>query len=151
MLILPHPYPHPSSSSSFLILSVDNVVLNGTRHLHTQWDGITYHGHDGSFAIIGDDTPLVALGRRKIFHTPLKLYGEPKKGVHFNLFNNMWNTKCASSSSFSSPPSPSSPPPPPPLLPSPPLPSVPSYPLWYPYDDLPGDDEAGFHFEFILP
>jgi len=26
------------------------------------------------------------------FHTPMALYGDPTVGIHFNLFNNIWDT-----------------------------------------------------------
>jgi len=78
-----------------------NVVINGTRHLHAVWEGVSYSSPNSIEAgrqlnIRSLDAPLVAPG--DINHL-LWYDGQSQpaveNGMHFNLFNNLWGTAFA--------------------------------------------------------
>jgi hypothetical protein len=67
-----------------------DVVRNGNRHLHAV-SGVTYQDPRGALHIESLDAPLVAPGESSLVNFNNK---QPalKKGMHFNLFNNVWGT-----------------------------------------------------------
>ena len=71
-------------------ISPSDVVKNGNRHLHCT-ECVKLKMSKASIRIINLDTPLVAIGKLCLLN-----FGDyPKtsfKGVHFNLYNNIWNT-----------------------------------------------------------
>jgi len=73
-------------------IEVDNIVVNGTRHLHDTWGGVTFTSSTDSFVLNSTDAAVVALGDPNPFSTPLAEYGDPTQGIHFNLYNNIWDT-----------------------------------------------------------
>ena len=73
--------------------SVDplDVVARGARTLHVVERGVSYRGRDGALDIDTLDAPLVAPGMPTLLrfrNTLPALDG----GMHFNLYNNIWNT-----------------------------------------------------------
>lgn len=68
-----------------------SVVRNGNRHLHAVERGVRYAGADGTLAIDTLDAPLVAPGEPSLldFNNDQP---DMRKGVHVNLFNNVWGT-----------------------------------------------------------
>jgi hypothetical protein len=68
-----------------------DVVDGGNRHMHAIADHITSRNSGHALAIVTEDAPLIALG----VQSPLYFNREQPqldKGVHFNLFNNVWGT-----------------------------------------------------------
>jgi hypothetical protein len=67
------------------------VIKNGNRKLHAIDRGVSYRGDDGSLSIESLDAPLVAPGEPSLLDFNNK---QPalKKGMHFNLYNNVWGT-----------------------------------------------------------
>jgi len=71
------------------------VVVNGSRHLHAIWDGISYNNPNTQtkFTVSSLDAFLVAPG-----DTDHLLYfdGESQpniaNGMHWNIYNNLWGT-----------------------------------------------------------
>jgi len=71
------------------------VVVNGSRHLHAIWTGVSYREANNSvvFSIESKDANLVAPG-----DTDHLLFfdgaNQPKVegGMHFNIYNNLWGT-----------------------------------------------------------
>ncbi len=72
------------------------VVVNGNRHLHGVWEGVSYCGaEDGaSFFLETLDAALVSPGQHEILdfndNPP-----QPEQGIHVNLFNNLWGNNFA--------------------------------------------------------
>ncbi|GHU62252.1 hypothetical protein FACS189445_5090 [Spirochaetia bacterium] len=67
-----------------------NVVRGGNRSYHgIEW--AEYHGYDGAIRITPLDTPLAALGERKLLCFD-DCFENPAGGIHFNLYNNIWGT-----------------------------------------------------------
>ena len=67
------------------------VIRNGNRKLHALGTDVRYHDQGGQFIIESLDAPLVAPGETSLLdfnnrQPPLK------KGMHFNLFNNIFAT-----------------------------------------------------------
>jgi hypothetical protein len=67
------------------------VIRNGNRKLHAIGTGVSYHDARGQLSIETLDAPLVAPGEPSLLNfnnrqPPLK------KGLHFNLYNNLWGT-----------------------------------------------------------
>jgi len=74
------------------LVSPLDVILNGSRHLHGFDSYIEYSDiSDGKMHIESLDSGLVCFGEPTPFPTP---FTQPDitKGVHFNLFNNIWGT-----------------------------------------------------------
>jgi hypothetical protein len=68
-----------------------DVVSRGNRHLHAIDTGVAYGGDKRGFTLQSLDAPLVAPGTPALlnFHNELPAL---EKGVHFNLYNNVWGT-----------------------------------------------------------
>ena len=67
------------------------VLRNGNRKLHAIGNGVEYRDERGGLALQSLDSPLVAPGEMSLLdfnnrRPPLK------KGMHFNLYNNLWGT-----------------------------------------------------------
>lgn len=43
-------------------MTVDNVVVNGTRHLHATWNGVSYQTKNSHFTLFSLDAGLVGFG-----------------------------------------------------------------------------------------
>ena len=71
-------------------ISPHEVVPYGNRKLHAVQE-VAYRGSDGEFRIQPLDAPLVAPGQRSLLDYNQR---QPRMdgGVHFNLWNNVWNT-----------------------------------------------------------
>ncbi|HEX3527150.1 MAG TPA: DUF5054 domain-containing protein [Thermoanaerobaculia bacterium] len=66
------------------------VVINGNRHLHGVWDGVSFCSPtDGSFFLQTLDAPLISPGRHEILDFDNDR-AKPGDGVQVNLFNNLW-------------------------------------------------------------
>jgi len=72
-----------------------DVVVNGSRHLHSIWSGVSYNdtGNGLSLIIESKDANLVAPGDTAHL---LNFDGESQPavegGMHFNIYNNLWGT-----------------------------------------------------------
>jgi len=73
-------------------IPLNNIVINGSQHLHGHWNGIQYAGEDGRFDLNALDSGVVAIGLRSPFPTPLNYTQKPEDGIHFLLWNNIWST-----------------------------------------------------------
>jgi uncharacterized protein DUF5054 len=67
------------------------VVVNGNRHLHGVWEGVSYCGQEdgASFFLETLDAALVSPGKHEILdfdNSP----AQPEEGIYVNLFNNLW-------------------------------------------------------------
>ncbi len=73
------------------LISPLEVVRNGNRRLHAVGSGVYYEDNRGKLSIETLDAPLVAPGEPSLLdfnnHRPAL-----KKGMHFNLYNNVWGT-----------------------------------------------------------
>ncbi|HUF09142.1 MAG TPA: DUF5054 domain-containing protein, partial [Rhodothermales bacterium] len=71
-------------------ISPHEVVPYGNRKLHAVQE-VAYCGGDGEFRIQPFDAPLVAPGQRSLLDYNQR---QPRMngGLHFNLWNNVWNT-----------------------------------------------------------
>ncbi|MEI7634285.1 MAG: DUF5054 domain-containing protein [bacterium] len=67
------------------------VVRHGNRVLHAVDDRVECVDGNRSIVIRSLDTPLVAAGHRRLLDFSQQL-PVPADGVHFNLFNNLWET-----------------------------------------------------------
>ena len=68
-----------------------DVVSRGARTLHAVERGVSYRGSDGALDITTIDAPLVAPGRPGLLQFQDALPALDA-GMHFNLYNNIWNT-----------------------------------------------------------
>ena len=73
------------------LVSPLEVVRNGNRKLHAVSAGVRHSDRRGRFAIDSPDAPLVAPGEPSLLdfndrQPPLE------RGMHFNLYNNVWGT-----------------------------------------------------------
>ena len=60
-------------------------------HLHAIQTGVAYAGPEGRAAFESTDTALVSVGLASPLPTPLTT-PEPRGGIHFPLYGNVWNT-----------------------------------------------------------
>ena len=70
------------------------TCINGSRPLHSVWSGILYQENSlPKLRIASLDAPLVAPGNASLLVWD---QAQPalENGMHFNLHNNLWNTKC---------------------------------------------------------
>jgi hypothetical protein len=67
-----------------------HVVRHGNRHLHAV-EALRYTGATGALQIEALDAPLVAPGEPALLRFP-DMLPDPARGVHFNLYNNVWGT-----------------------------------------------------------
>jgi len=67
------------------------AVVNGSAHLHGHWSGVYYSSKDGNFSFEALDSGIVSIGLMSPFPTPFTT-PNPLDGIHFNLFNNIWDT-----------------------------------------------------------
>lgn len=67
-----------------------SVVRNGARALHAV-EQCSCRDDKGSMIIRNFDSPLVAPGKPSLVHFSNRL-PDPRRGVHFNLYNNAWGT-----------------------------------------------------------
>jgi hypothetical protein len=72
-------------------ISPVEVVRDGNRKLHAVDSGIYYQDSHDKLAVETLDAPLVAPGERSLLNFNNR---QPnlRKGMHFNLFNNIWGT-----------------------------------------------------------
>jgi hypothetical protein len=78
-----------------MAISPYEVCVNGSRALHAVWSGVSYaEGGLNKLNITTLDAPLVAPGNATLLVFD---NAQPacENGMHFNLHNNLWNTKCA--------------------------------------------------------
>jgi len=71
------------------------VVVNGSRHLHGIWSGVTYNDTANNivFGIESKDANLVAPGDTEhLLFFDGETQPEVEGGMHFNIFNNLWGT-----------------------------------------------------------
>ncbi len=72
-------------------ISPDDVILNGSRRLHAVQRGVRCEAAGRGLMIESLDAPLVAPGMPALYD--LNNRRPPmSRGVHFNLFNNIWGT-----------------------------------------------------------
>jgi hypothetical protein len=72
-------------------ISPDDVILNGSRRLHAVQRGVRCEAGGRELMIETLDAPLVAPGTPALYE--LNNRRPPmNRGVHFNLFNNIWGT-----------------------------------------------------------
>jgi hypothetical protein len=73
------------------MVSPQDVIPGGNRHMHALSDGLEYHDETGRFRIETLDAALAVLGERSpIYFSNAR--PDLSKGVHFSLFNNGWGT-----------------------------------------------------------
>jgi hypothetical protein len=73
------------------LVSPDDVVPNGNRHLHAIQDYVERLSGPHVLRVTSMDAPLVAVGKPSLLdftNDPPRMDG----GVHFNLYNNVWGT-----------------------------------------------------------
>lgn len=72
-------------------ISPDNVIRDGNRHLHAVGEGARNIGPRHQISIQSLDAPLLAPGSPSLLNFTNQ---QPnlRKGLHFNLFNNLWGT-----------------------------------------------------------
>ncbi len=72
------------------------VVINGNRHLHGVWEGVSYCGQEdgASFFLETLDAALVSPGEHEILDFDNNS-AQPEQGIHVNLFNNLWGNNFA--------------------------------------------------------
>ncbi|WP_308466101.1 DUF5054 domain-containing protein [Rathayibacter soli] len=67
------------------------VVRNGNRNLHAVLSGAHYADSSSTVDIKTLDAPVVAIGEPRILAFDNR-FGDPARGFHFNLQNNVWGT-----------------------------------------------------------
>lgn len=68
-----------------------DVVKNGNRSMHANFDGVRLAGNTNNCSITSLDAPLVAFGVRTLLNFDNRL-PEVNEGMHFCLHNNVWGT-----------------------------------------------------------
>ena len=54
-----------------------------------------WQGAAGAFTLTSLDVPILCTGKASPFVTPRTQPPDMSKGIHWNIFQNIWNTKCA--------------------------------------------------------
>lgn len=67
-----------------------NVTKYGNRNYHSVRE-VDFKQDNVNFSIIPMDSTLVSLGEMRLYNFNQE-YAEPKGGIHFNLYNNLWGT-----------------------------------------------------------
>jgi hypothetical protein len=73
------------------LVSPNDVVRGGNRHMHALSSGIGYQDERGKLTIEALDAPLAVLGERSPIYFSNSL-PDLSQGIHFSLFNNGWGT-----------------------------------------------------------
>eukprot|EP00026_Physarum_polycephalum_P003968 Phypoly_transcript_03985.p1 GENE.Phypoly_transcript_03985~~Phypoly_transcript_03985.p1 ORF type:complete len:714 (+),score=74.06 Phypoly_transcript_03985:89-2230(+) len=73
-------------------ISVDEVLLNGSRHLHALQEGARYTDGARSLTVTSLDASVACIGTPTAFPTPLTSFPDPSAGSHFVLYDNLWGT-----------------------------------------------------------
>jgi len=73
------------------VVSPLDVVRYGNRRLHAVHEAVTYSGEDGNLILRTWDAPLVAPGTPGLLDFNQR-QPDLRKGVHVNLYNNIWGT-----------------------------------------------------------
>ena len=67
------------------------VVKGGNQTLHAVGVGAEYRGTDATIRLETLDAPLIAVGAPALLRFEDRL-PDPSKGLHVNLYNNVWGT-----------------------------------------------------------
>ncbi|MFL5659483.1 MAG: DUF5054 domain-containing protein, partial [Ktedonobacteraceae bacterium] len=67
------------------------IIPDGNRKMHAVGTGISYRDAEGSFLLETLDAPLVAPGNPSLLNFNNQ-QPDPQKGMHINLYNNVWGT-----------------------------------------------------------
>jgi len=73
-------------------IDVNEVVLNGSNHIHAVQQGVRYTDGAHSLIVNSLDAALVCVGTPTSFPTPLADIPNPSLGSHFILYDNIWGT-----------------------------------------------------------
>ena len=74
------------------MIPINNVVKNGTSHLHATINGIYYFDKNNTLNINSLDTGLISVGVQMPMATPFEIeYADPKN-IYFLLNTNIWST-----------------------------------------------------------
>jgi len=73
-------------------ISAEDIVKNGSKHLHSVNDGVLFNAGNRHLAISSIDAPVVSIGTLNMFPTPVTADPNINGGAHFNLYNNLWGT-----------------------------------------------------------
>jgi len=73
-------------------IGVDEVLFNGSNHLHVLQQGVKYVNGERSLIVNSLDAGIVCIGSPTSFPTPLRTFPDPSLGSHFVLFDNVWGT-----------------------------------------------------------
>jgi hypothetical protein len=73
------------------LVSPNDVVRGGNRHMHALSSGLGYQDERGRFTIETLDAPLAVLGEKSPIYFS-NSQPDLSKGIHFSLFNNGWGT-----------------------------------------------------------
>lgn len=71
-----------------------NSTYGGSPHLRGV-EAVRWNGSSGAFTLTSLDVPVVCTGKASPFDTPRTQPPDMKLGVHWNIFQNIWNTNCA--------------------------------------------------------
>ena len=71
-------------------------VYGGSPHLRGV-EAVRWRGAAGAFTLTSLDVPVLCTGKASPFVTPRTQPPDMALGVHWNIFQNIWNTKCAHS------------------------------------------------------
>ena len=72
-------------------IAPNEVIHDGNRHLHAVWQGARWQSNGETLAIDSLATALVAPGQPSLLNFTNE-QPDLSRGVHFNLFNNLWGT-----------------------------------------------------------
>jgi hypothetical protein len=72
--------------------TTDNIILNGSKHLHALQEGVKYTNGERSITITSLDSAVVSIGVPYPFPIPLDVEADPFFGSHFMLYDNIWGT-----------------------------------------------------------
>lgn len=71
-----------------------NSTYGGSPHLRGV-EAARWNGTAGAFSLTSLDVPVLCMGKPSPFDTPRTQPPDMKLGVHYNIFQNIWNTNCA--------------------------------------------------------
>lgn len=69
-------------------------TYGGSPHLRGV-EAARWSGTAGAFSLTSLDVPVLCMGKASPFDTPRTEPPDMRLGVHYNIFQNVWNTNCA--------------------------------------------------------
>eukprot|EP00027_Filamoeba_sp_ATCC50430_P016410 CAMPEP_0168573388 /NCGR_PEP_ID=MMETSP0413-20121227/18503_1 /TAXON_ID=136452 /ORGANISM="Filamoeba nolandi, Strain NC-AS-23-1" /LENGTH=745 /DNA_ID=CAMNT_0008606625 /DNA_START=90 /DNA_END=2324 /DNA_ORIENTATION=- len=74
------------------LINMYDIAFNGSHHMHGVDTGVYYSNSFMDMQFNTLDAPIAVIGEPNAFPSPLNTFPDAKKGLNYNLYNNLWGT-----------------------------------------------------------